>query len=433
LTFLGNFAYLFLSELVKMQNNLFSQNKMPSLTNFRTILFCLLSFFFCLKNLPAAPPEWRYEDAYRDRLAYLHAYLNYDFNAVWYNDWEENYFSGNGFLLAVGSVTTHDLLVNGSLVINQSLGNGWWFRGEGGWLDTYHLSNSQKFTYMGLEKEVGWHTSLYMLVNPAYDKEYTDLNMGVLFADSTRRNYLRLGLVWEDFVYDEKNDYDGISATTPLSLQWFGRYNLGKFTVLSSGRLSRGFDRSYPNQERSPLLSHHRQRFNTFNFKLYYAFSDLSVLSFSAFHYLFAEQKEFYEANLDYDYNNHFYLLGMEYMLRFQTDNRFRIKLNSMDQSASSEGYNRHIFSRQDIFTGVSYERFFARHTLELQYIFAYIWWDYRKTPSSASSRENGLTDKIKLGWMYTFPQGSKFYISISHELQGGEFGGANLNYILLF
>jgi hypothetical protein len=120
-------------------------------------------------------------------------------------------------------------------------------------------------------------------------------------------------------------------------------------------------------------------------------------------------------------------------MMRFQEVNRLRIKLNTLDQSASAEGYRGHGFSRQDIFTGISYERFFSRHTLELQYIFAYIWWDYRKAGSPASSREDGLTDKIKLGWMYTFPQGSKFYISISHELQGGEFGGANLNYILLF
>jgi len=398
-----------------------------------SFFFCLFSFFFCLSLLGAAEPEWKFEDAYRDRLAYLHAYLNYDFNALWYNDWEKNFFRGNGFLLAVGSVTTHDLLVNGSLVVNQSLGNGWWFRGEGGWLDTYHLSNSQKFTFMGLEKEVVWHTSLYMLVNPAYDKEYTDLNMGVLFADSTRHNYLRLGLVWEDFVYDEKNNYDGISATTPLSFQWYGRYTLGNFTLFSKGRLSRGFDRSYPNQERSPLLSGHRQKYNTLDFKIYYYLSDLSVLSFSAFHYLFSEQKEFYQTELNYNYQNQFHLFGVEYMMRFQADNRLRIKLNRLDQSASSEGYRGHTFSRQDIFTGISYERFISRHTLEIQYIFAYIWWDYRKAGSPALSREDGLTDKIKLGWMYTFPQGSKFYISISHELQGGEFGGANLNYILLF
>jgi hypothetical protein len=207
--------------IIRIALNNYLQINMGLLPAHRNIFFFLLSSFFYLHPLGAAEAEWKFEDAYRDRLAYLHAYLNYDFNAVWYNNWEENYFRGNGFLLAVGSVTTHDLLINGSLVVNQSLGNGWWFRGEGSWLDTYHLSNSQKFTYMGLEKEVVWHASLYMLVNPAYDKEYTDLNMGVLLADSTRRNYLRLGLVWEDFVYDEKNNYDGISAITPLSLQWY--------------------------------------------------------------------------------------------------------------------------------------------------------------------------------------------------------------------
>jgi hypothetical protein len=98
----------------------YSQTSAVNFSGFLKLFFCLFSFVLFLPQLFASESDWTFEDAYRDRLAFLHAFLNYDFNAIWHSDWEKNYFSGNGFLLAVGSVTTHDLLVNGSLVINQS-------------------------------------------------------------------------------------------------------------------------------------------------------------------------------------------------------------------------------------------------------------------------------------------------------------------------
>ena len=66
--------------------------------------------------------NWSFEDDYQDRLLFIHPFINYDYNAYWYYDWEKNLFKRNGFLFSVGSVTTKDLLVDGTLVINEYLG-----------------------------------------------------------------------------------------------------------------------------------------------------------------------------------------------------------------------------------------------------------------------------------------------------------------------
>jgi hypothetical protein len=168
--------------------------------------YFILMVMVCTIAIPlrATDFEWTFEEAYDERFLYLHPLVNYNFNAQWQYDWERNLFKGQGFSLSVGSVTTHDLLVDGSLVLNQPLGEGWHFRGEGRWLETRHHTNIQQTTYMGLTKQIIGNNSIYMLVNPAYNKEYTDLNMGIMFSDSSYENYLRLGIVWEDFVYDDK-------------------------------------------------------------------------------------------------------------------------------------------------------------------------------------------------------------------------------------
>ncbi len=75
------------------------------------VILFLVSFTFV--SVYGQDSEWTYEFGYQDRLLYIHPFVNYDYNAYWYNSWEKNYFKGNGFLFSVGSVTTHDLLVDG--------------------------------------------------------------------------------------------------------------------------------------------------------------------------------------------------------------------------------------------------------------------------------------------------------------------------------
>lgn len=378
--------------------------------------------------------EWTYEFGYQDRLLYIHPFVNYDYNASWYDSWEKNLFKGNGFLFSVGSVTTHELSIDGALVINESLGKGWRFRGEGRWSETLHLKNIEKSTFMGLEKEVLNNSSIYLIVNPAYDKEYTDLNMGILYADSTYENYIRMGLLWEDFVYADKNNMDGVTDKVPLNLQWYARYQRGQFVFYSQGRLSQGFERRFPNPERSPELTYHELLNNNFTVKLYYFPSDVSILNISYYHYQFNETKTFYDEDLNYNYNTCINDLGLDYLLTFKEVNRLRLQLHYVSNRAKSVSFREHFFEREDFLTALSYERFFSRHIVDLQYMFALPSWDYISYHEKEDSYDyQGIMDKVKIGWTYNFPQGSKIHISVSHEVQVGNFGGANLQYILLF
>lgn len=382
----------------------------------------------------AADFKWTYEDGYRDRLLFIHPYVNYHFNSDWYNRWEANYFSGQGFLFNVGSVTTHDLLVDGSLVINQSLGKGFRFRGEARWLETLHLRNSQKSVFMGLEKKVLDCSSVYLIVNPAYDKEFTDLNMGFLFADSSYQNYFRIGLLWEDFVYEEKNGLDGISHRIPLSIQWYTRYHWKNLVLYTDGRLSQGFERDYPNVELTPELRSHNLLWNDMQAKLYYLPSDESIFGLSGDLYYFKEKKTFTIQENNYDYLNKIYHISFDYLRKFKQLNRFRIQLQYVIQKAQSEGYHAHRYDRQDFLSAISYERFISAHTLEFQYMYALPRWTYVGIAGNPQNYdESGMMDKLKFAWTYNFPQGAKFSISISHEVRSGNFGGANCFYMMLF
>jgi hypothetical protein len=401
---------------------------MKSLIIFLTIILLVSA------SLYSQDFEWTKEFGYQDRLLFIHPFVNYDYNAYWYNDWEKNYFKGNGFIFSVGSVTTHELLVDGQLVLNQSLGAGWRFRGEGRWSETLHLKNVVKRPFMGLEKKVVFNSSLYLIVNPAYDKEYTDLNFGILYADSTYENYLRVGLLWEDFVYDDKNNREGVTDKVPYAMQWYARYQWDQFAVYSQGRLSQGFERRYPNEELSPVMTSHDLQHSNATAKFYYFPSDVSILNLSLYHYRYEETKTFYADSLNYNYKSHITDIGLDYLITLEDVNRLRLQLHYVTKSGQSVGYREHNFDRDDFLSAFSYERFFGRHIIELQYMFALPSWDYQSFHDQEPSSEcKGTMDKIKIGWTYQFPQSSKIHISVSHEVQVGNFGGANLQYILLF
>ena len=400
----------------------------------KTLIILPLTILLISVSVYSQDFEWTKEFGYQDRLLFIHPFVNYDYNAYWYYDWEKNFFKGNGFLFSVGSVTTHELLVDGHLTLNQSLGAGWRFRGEGRWSETLHLKNVVKRPFMGLEKRVISNTSLYLIVNPAYDKEFTDLNMGFLFADSTYENYLRVGLLWEDFVYDDKNNRDGVTDQEPYALQWYARYAWGKYALYSQGRLSQGFKRRYPNQELSPFETSHDLQHSNVTLKFYYLLSDVSIINLSLFHYRYDESKTFYLDSLNYTYKTDITDIGLDYLLTLKEVNRLRLQLHYVHKNGKSLGFRQHDFVRNDFLSALSYERFLGSHIIEVQYMFALPSWDYQSFHDQEPSSEySGIMDKIKLGWTYQFPQSSQIHISVSHEVQVGNFGGANLQYILLF
>ncbi len=393
----------------------------------------LLLFSFLILSLPASDIDWSYSDAYDDQMLYLHPMINYYYNAQWQFNWEERQFSDNGFRITVGSVTTTDLLTDWGLFINHELGAGWRFQGIGTWNETRHKSIFEKSAFMGLEKNIYSGLNIHLLVNPSYYKENTDLNAGFSVYNDSRQSYIRLALQYEDFVYDSKNDFAGKSIQAPLSATWSARAGRDHFWLYTEGRISTGFKRTFPDEEKSPDLRTHDQARNDIKLKFYYTYdnSSLTMLGFRV--YQFFEEKTFSEQFKNYDYENIFTDYFIEHINSINPKSRIRIMGHVVVQDASNSGYQVHRFTRRDILAGGFYEYLIGRHTIEIGYMFSLYDYEYEDFGFNSDYKSDGYTDKLKLGWLFSFPNHAQINISISHQMTLGGFGGANLQYIMFF
>jgi hypothetical protein len=392
----------------------------------------ILALFFS-GQVVWASPGWTFEDAYDDIMLYLHALINYRFDQRWYNRWEANLFAGNGFFLSVGSVTVDDLLIDGHLVINHDLGSGWRFQGDGRWLETRHLNTKTKDTFMGLEKFIGNNLGLFLNVNPFYDKEYTDIRTGIGIYNDTRQNYFRLALKIDDFVYDEKNESGAVTTRAPVGLEWHGRCRYGNWMIFSTGVLQTGFARVFPDRNKSPELTAFDQKVDCAEIKFYYVTADKWFIGTGINLYRFSESKTFTESLESYTYRNSItdYFIEINYDLLAY--HRLRNLSHIVRQSADSRGYHAHDYERTDLMTGFFYRWQTGRHSIEGGYMFTVTNWSYKNLHGGKDEHDDGYLDKLKLGWYYTFPSDDVLTISISHQVRLGGFGGANLQYIMLF
>jgi hypothetical protein len=397
------------------------------------IFLAVLFLLFFSSPVRSGEFDWKFEKHYQDGMLYLHPFVNYPYNLSWEYDWEQRQFSNHGFRLTVGSVTTDELLVDGELVINQDLGSGWRFRGRGVSREALHFNTGVESIFMGVEKTFYKNFSIFLLVNPSFDKEETDASTGILLTNSNREKYLRLAFIPEDFVYDEKNDRGGVSSQTPYAFEWFLRYGKEKWWIYSTGRFSTGFKREYPDKEASPELNSHQQQINNFTAKVYYLPTKISIIGFSLSYYHFDEAREFTEPQNIYTYANNLYDISLELIVPWKERNRFRLLSHYMIQNAKSREFNAHDFNRDDFLSGFFLERIFSRHIIDAAYLFSIFDWTYTGLAGQDNYSRNGYTDKLELGWTYSFAKSARIHISISHQVSIGGFGGANLQYIMFF
>jgi hypothetical protein len=374
-----------------------------------------------------------YEEPYHDHILYLHPLLNYAPPIDWQYDWDQNLYKCNGFYISTGSVTTDDLLIDGRLVINQALGKGWWFRGSGMWYESRHLYHFGNSIFMGMDKQIFRQAHLFLQVNPTFDKEYTDVITGVAIYNKNNEHYLRLGLLLEDFIYDEKNDANGKSDQTPLALRWYLRYTWRDFTFYSDGKYSRGFKRYFPDRRKSPQITSHAQHIDHSVSKIYYRWQTRNLFEISYSTYFFDEQQTYIDSVENYEYGNDLNDWGCEAYIAFINDNFIRFIGHYLAQKARAWEYHAHCFSRNDYLLGMFYERYIKDSRIDFGYMISFFDFTYRALAGQSSYTREGYVDKLKLGWTYQFPQNSRIHLSLSHELSSGEFGGANLQYLMFF
>jgi hypothetical protein len=374
-----------------------------------------------------------YEEPYHDHILYLHPLLNYAPPITWQYDWYQNYYNHNGFYISTGSVTTDDLLVDGRLFINQELGLGWWFRASGVRYESRHLYRFNPSIFMGLDKQIYRQIYLFLQVNPYFDKEYTDVIAGVALYGDHHEQYLRLGLLLEDFIYDEKNDYNGESDQIPLALQWHLRYTWFDFTFYSDGKWSRGFKRRFPDRIKSPQIISQTQHIDHSVSKVYYRWHDRNLFELSYSTYYFDEEQTYVDSLYNYMYGNDIDDLSCEGYVAFMDNNFFRFMVHYLIQHAQASMYRAHCFSRTDYLFGIFYERCIQSSRIDFGYMISFFDFTYRALAGQSDYMRQGYVDKLKLGWTYHFPHNACLQLSLSHELSSGEFGGANLQYMMFF
>jgi hypothetical protein len=393
----------------------------------------LLLLFLNVPGWAEAPFRTYYDDKLTDKLLYLHALVNYDLHPEWYFDWERHLLSGNGVALSFGSVETQDLQAVLKININEPLTGDLSLIYRGRIYESQITQKPVRYGFIGLEYVIYNRFSAYLLANPDFDKEEVDLESGIRFTDAARENYLSIGLAFDDFTYDEKNDAGGISDHQPLGIHLLSRYSYSSFTLFSEAVFSNGFRRHFPDQEKSPVDRFHEQRQNTADLKLYYSVNGAMRALVGYSFYSFYEKIHFTHSAYDYTYENTFHDIYAEYLARAYKKLYLRTVMRYVFQTTASSGYRHFDFKRKEMMPAFFFEYRLARSMIELGYMGSLYYWDYDTLPPAKDFEREKMIEKIKLGWTYHFSTTSHIQLSLSHVFSIFGFGGANIQFIHSF
>jgi len=366
-----------------------------------------------------------YEDRYRDNLLYLHALAGYEFDLLEDFQWERRRVAGNGLRLSYGSVDTKDLLTDVELRINQPLGGGWWFLGQLRDYSSLHLPLRRQEFWTGFERTVSGGFSAFFRLAPLPDKELMDGEAGLSLSSADREHYLRLALQWEDFNYDLKNDLDGVSRQTPMGLRWLLRTGRGGVWFTSDGTWGRGFSRRYDHPEKSPDLQGFDQEENEGRLRVYYEAQGPWMVELSGYLYRFSEAKSYRADDLgDYRYRNSLSWMGVRFALNPTAGHGARAGLKRVWQDADAEGFRSFVYDRREWLPSLVYTYTRGRHALETGYLGSFHAWDFDDRLGPDSYRTEDVTEKLKLGYTFSFKETGTLNLSVSHVLSVWGFGG---------
>ena len=149
--------------------------------------------------------------------------------------------------------------------------------------------------------------------------------------------------------------------------------------------------------------------------------------------YQYSEEKTFSDQFNNYAYENIFSDYFIEHINPIDHKSQIRIMGHVVVQDATNSGYQAHRFVRRDFLAGGFYEYLIGHHAIEIGYMFSIYDYEYENFGFNADYKSDGYTDKVKLGWIFAFPNDARINISISHQVSLGGFGGANLQYIMFF
>ncbi len=377
--------------------------------------------------------DWEFEDAYDDDMLYLHALVNYSHDLYWQLEWERRLLADNGLRLNIGSVTSTELLTVADLNVNQDLNEKWRVQARAFRHETRHRPDRDDQFFIGLERSILESSSVFLMATPQFDKEFMDIHTGYTFYRDDRQQYVRVGVLLEDIVYDTKNELGGEYEQQPFALQWTVRLGTEDWWIFSEGRMGTGFERLFPDTDKSPELSRHERQENFARLKFTGSGRRDNAWSTWVDWYEFSETKLYRQPGFDYEYTNTQLNFAAEYVQTLRDRHRLRLLAHYVMQEAASRGFNAHDYDRTDLLGGAFYEFLWPNSGLIVSYAFGLPDVEYRRLDDSRSLSLDEYRDKLILGWRHNFSADAQILISVSHEVSVMGFGGGNLQFQMFF
>ena len=392
-----------------------------------------LAFVAASANAQSADDEWRLEDGYQTQLLYLHALVNYAFDGEWQFDWQRRQFADNALRINTGSVSSDQLLTDVELNINADLNDDWRFFGRFTREGFRRRPVREDQLLLGLEWLTFDSSGFYVGINPEFNKEFIDLAAGYTFYAKGREQYVRVGVLAEDFNWTSKNRQGGTQSQRPVSLEWSIRWPIkNDWWIYSAGNLGSGYDRSFQGEALSPALAAEERRDDEAELRVSRHVDD-KFWSVSVEHFEFRETAVFRSSESDYDYSNRQTNIGVEHVRLISDRHRWRILAQWVDQRATSVGFRAHKYRRQDFLGGVFYDRLYRKAGWSVAYAFGFPDIDYEALGGQPGFSSDDYTDKLIVGWRYDFSANALIRITVSQEVSERGFGGGAIQYQMFF
>ena len=395
-----------------------------------------IALLFSAVAVRAEVPQenWAFEDGYQNDLLYVHALANYSWDLEAQLAWELSQFTNNALRVNTGSVSSDRLFTDVDLSINQQLNDKWRFSGRFERDGQRRRTVTTEQLLLGFERSLLDNSALFVTVNPEYDKSFMDVAFGYALYRDQREQYLRVSVLLEDINFEGKNDLGGTEQQQAVSLEWVARWSLpGDWFVYSEGRVGRGFERRFDDALTSPELVSQAQRNNRAELRFSRQFEDGTLWAFWGEWVNFEDERVFRTPGYDYQYANRELTLSAEHVRLLAENHRLRLVAHYVDREAESVGFNGHQYVRNDIVGGAFYEYLRANSGISVGYALGVPDFDYAAVDPDASYADGNFSDKLIVGFRYSFSERAEVRTSISHEINQRGFGGGSVQFQMFF
>ncbi len=374
--------------------------------------------------------EWNFDDHYNKSRLFLHEMVNYEKELEWQIENEEKQFSANNLNLDFGSVSLNDLYNIIDLKINHKFDNNWKF------ILNYHRDESKyknldiKFNYIGFERQLNSNISCFSTCNTYYDKEDMDVELGFMLNDRVKHNYLRSSLIWQNFLYNKKNNLSGKIDHLSLGLKWFGLYKLKQFRFYSEGFYGNRFSVDYHDQLQPQ--KHFESKDNNALLKLYYIRMN-NIMQYKLNIYDYYIEEAFQDNEFDYSYKNWIIDHTLNYKFQIFENIYCKPELMYLVQTAKANGFMQYEFIRKEFIKALYFYYDYKYFTIKTGYMRTDFNNDYDDRNSDNDYKKDISTQKLFIGFSGNITKNSRLLFSVSHEIRFHGFGGGNLQYQMFF